>query len=43
MEQVVFYLDKSLLGDVITAIVASGSTGALEYNVGALFGAGLFC
>jgi len=30
-------------GDVITALVASGSDGAIEFNVGSLFGAGLFC
>jgi len=29
-------------GDVITAIVASGSDDGVAYNVGALFGAGLF-
>jgi sodium/potassium/calcium exchanger 6 len=30
-------------GDVITALVASGTDGAIEYNIGSLFGAGLFC
>jgi sodium/potassium/calcium exchanger 6 len=30
-------------GDVITAIVASGSDGGISYNIGALYGAGLFC
>ena len=29
-------------GDVITAIVASGSTEGVSYNIGSLFGAGLF-
>jgi sodium/potassium/calcium exchanger 6 len=29
-------------GDVVTALVASGSPGGLAYNVGALYGAGLF-
>lgn len=29
-------------GDVITSIVASGSEGGVSYNIGALFGAGLF-
>jgi len=29
-------------GDVVTAIVASGSADGVAYNVGALFGAGLF-
>lgn len=29
-------------GDVITALVASGSEGGVDYNIGALFGAGLF-
>ena len=29
-------------GDVITAIVASGSPEGVSYNIGALFGAGLF-
>ena len=29
-------------GDVITAIVASGSKEGVSYNIGALFGAGLF-
>ena len=29
-------------GDVITAIVASGSPGGVSYNVGALYGAGFF-
>ena len=29
-------------GDVVTAIVASGSTEGVAYNIGALFGAGLF-
>jgi len=29
-------------GDVVTAIVASGSSDGVSYNVGALFGAGLF-
>ena len=29
-------------GDVVTAIVASGSTDGVAFNVGALFGAGLF-
>ena len=28
-------------GDVITAIVASGSSGGLSYNVGSIYGAGL--
>jgi sodium/potassium/calcium exchanger 6 len=28
-------------GDVITALVASGSEGGLSYNVGAIYGAGL--
>jgi sodium/potassium/calcium exchanger 6 len=30
-------------GDVITAIVSSDSEGGVSYNIGALFGAGLFC
>ena len=29
-------------GDVITALVASGSEGGVSYNIGALYGAGLF-
>ena len=29
-------------GDVITSLVASGSEGGISYNIGALFGAGLF-
>src|SRR3990167_7302174 len=29
-------------GDVITAIVASGADGGVSYNIGSLFGAGLF-
>ena len=29
-------------GDVVTAIVASGSSDGVAYNIGALFGAGLF-
>lgn len=29
-------------GDVVTAIVASGSAGGVSYNVGALYGAGFF-
>ena len=29
-------------GDVITAIVASGSEGGIAYNVGSLYGAGFF-
>jgi len=29
-------------GDVVTAIVASGTSGGVSYNIGALFGAGLF-
>lgn len=28
-------------GDVITALVASGTTGGLAYNIGAIYGAGL--
>lgn len=28
-------------GDVITAFVASGSSGGLSYNIGAIYGAGL--
>lgn len=30
-------------GDVITAIVASDGEGGISYNIGALYGAGLFC
>ena len=30
-------------GDVITAIVSSAGPGGINYNVGALYGAGLFC
>ena len=30
-------------GDVVTAIVASGGDDGVAYNIGALFGAGLFC
>ena len=30
-------------GDVITALVSSGSKDGIAYNIGALFGAGLFC
>lgn len=30
-------------GDVITALVASGSDDGIAYNIGSLFGAGLFC
>jgi sodium/potassium/calcium exchanger 6 len=29
-------------GDVITAIVASGSDGGVSYNIGSLYGAGFF-
>jgi len=29
-------------GDVVTAIVASGGSDGVAYNIGALFGAGLF-
>lgn len=29
-------------GDVITAIVASGSEGGVSYNIGSLYGAGFF-
>ena len=29
-------------GDVITALVASGAEGGVSYNIGALYGAGLF-
>ncbi len=29
-------------GDVVTAIVASGTSDGVAYNIGALFGAGLF-
>ena len=29
-------------GDLITALVASGSEGGISYNIGALFGAGMF-
>ena len=29
-------------GDVITAIVASGSDGGISYNIGSLYGAGFF-
>ena len=29
-------------GDLITAVVASGSSEGVAYNIGALFGAGLF-
>ena len=28
-------------GDVITALVASGASGGLAYNIGAIYGAGL--
>lgn len=28
-------------GDVITALVASGSSGGLAYNIGSIYGAGL--
>jgi sodium/potassium/calcium exchanger 6 len=30
-------------GDVITALVASGTDDAISYNIGSLYGAGLFC
>ena len=30
-------------GDVITALVASGTDNGISYNIGSLFGAGLFC
>ena len=30
-------------GDVITALVASGSSDGISYNLGSLYGAGLFC
>lgn len=30
-------------GDVITAIVSSEGEGGISYNIGALYGAGLFC
>ena len=30
-------------GDVITAIVSSTGPGGINYNIGALYGAGLFC
>lgn len=29
-------------GDVITAIVASGSQGGISYNIGSLYGSGFF-
>ena len=29
-------------GDVITAIVASGSSGGISYNIGSLYGSGYF-
>jgi sodium/potassium/calcium exchanger 6 len=29
-------------GDVVTAIVAGGTENGVSYNIGALFGAGLF-
>lgn len=29
-------------GDVITAIVASGSSGGVSYNIGSLYGSGYF-
>ena len=29
-------------GDVITALVASGTSGGLSYNVGSIYGAGFF-
>ena len=29
-------------GDLVTAVVASGSSEGVSYNIGALFGAGLF-
>jgi solute carrier family 24 (sodium/potassium/calcium exchanger), member 6 len=29
-------------GDVITALVASGAEGGISYNIGSLYGAGLF-
>lgn len=29
-------------GDVITALVASGSDGGVSYNIGSLYGAGFF-
>jgi sodium/potassium/calcium exchanger 6 len=30
-------------GDVITALVASGTATGISYNIGSLYGAGLFC
>jgi sodium/potassium/calcium exchanger 6 len=30
-------------GDVITALVASGTASGISYNIGSLYGAGLFC
>ena len=30
-------------GDVITALVASGTNDGISYNIGSLYGAGLFC
>lgn len=30
-------------GDVITALVASGTSDGISYNIGSLYGAGLFC
>jgi sodium/potassium/calcium exchanger 6 len=30
-------------GDVITALVASGTDEGISYNIGSLYGAGLFC
>lgn len=36
----VFYVNSA--GDVVTAIVASTSPGGVSYNIGSLYGAGLF-
>ena len=30
-------------GDVITALVASSTNDGISYNIGSLYGAGLFC
>lgn len=37
-----FYSITIRAGDVVTAIVASGSPDGVDYNIGALYGAGLF-
>jgi len=36
------FIPNDSAGDVVTAIVASGTPDGIDYNIGALYGAGLF-